>query len=288
LWANLVLSTAKTVETSAGHDPSAFCPFNQNLVKKHNIMAKQKGIIKLEGTLGDITFLKSRDGFLVRQKSGVSATRIANDPAFQRTRENGAEFGRAGKGGRLLRAAFRSLLQNVADSRMVSRLHREMTLAVQADETNPRGMRNIMDGEAGLLEGFEFNSNAKLNTTLYAPYTPAINRVSGECSITIPSFIPGQLLMAPSGSTHFRIRFSAAEIDFGLETFNSALEETAYLPWDQQATEPVNLTIPLTPNSTLPLFLVLGIDFTQQVNGKSYPLKNGSFNALSLIKVEGA
>lgn len=64
-------------------------------------MARQKGIIKLKGTIGDITFYKSQDGYLTREKGGVEASRIASDPAFQRTRENGAEFGRAGKAGRL-------------------------------------------------------------------------------------------------------------------------------------------------------------------------------------------
>ena len=55
-------------------------------------MAKQIGIIKLKGTIGDISFYKSQDGHLARGKGGVEASRIANDPAFQRTRENGSEF----------------------------------------------------------------------------------------------------------------------------------------------------------------------------------------------------
>ena len=58
-------------------------------------MAKQKGIIKPEGTIGDITFFKSKDGYLAREKSGPTAEQIANDPVFERTRENGKEFGRA-------------------------------------------------------------------------------------------------------------------------------------------------------------------------------------------------
>ena len=61
-------------------------------------MAKQTGIIKLKGIIGDISFYKSADGHLARSKGGVDKNRIANDPAFQRTRENGSEFGRAGKG----------------------------------------------------------------------------------------------------------------------------------------------------------------------------------------------
>ena len=61
-------------------------------------MARQNGIIKLKGTIGDISFYKTGDGHLAREKGGIDASRIANDPAFQRTRENGAEFGTAGKG----------------------------------------------------------------------------------------------------------------------------------------------------------------------------------------------
>ncbi|MFT5252316.1 MAG: hypothetical protein ACI87N_001323 [Flavobacteriales bacterium] len=65
-------------------------------------MARQKGIIKLKDTIGDITFYKTKDGHLAREKGGVDASRIASDPAFQRTRENGAEFERTLKAGKVL------------------------------------------------------------------------------------------------------------------------------------------------------------------------------------------
>jgi hypothetical protein len=65
-------------------------------------MAKQTGIIKLKGTIGGISFYKTSDGHLAREKGGVDKSRIQNDPAFQRTRENGAEFGRAGKGDKVI------------------------------------------------------------------------------------------------------------------------------------------------------------------------------------------
>lgn len=35
-------------------------------------MAKQKGTFPMQGTLGNVTFFKSQDGFLVKQKSAVS------------------------------------------------------------------------------------------------------------------------------------------------------------------------------------------------------------------------
>ncbi|MGV8944939.1 MAG: hypothetical protein ACOH1N_00795 [Lutibacter sp.] len=46
-------------------------------------MARQTGIIKLKGTIGDISFYKTSDGHLAREKGGIDKSRIANDPAFQ-------------------------------------------------------------------------------------------------------------------------------------------------------------------------------------------------------------
>ncbi|MEO0046566.1 MAG: hypothetical protein RL705_1757 [Bacteroidota bacterium] len=249
-------------------------------------MARQKGIIKLKGTIGDITFYKTQDGHLAREKGGIDANRIANDPNFQRTRENGSEFGRAGKAGKLLRTALRPLLINSADSRMVSRLTQAMVKVIQADLTSVRGLRNVIDGEAELLFGFEFNIRGKLGTSLYAPFVGAIDRVSGEVTVDIASFIPANMIAAPSGTTHFKIISGGAEVDFEAETYVVATSETAILPWDGTATAAINQTNAVTANSTKPLFLALGIEFYQEINGQMYPLKNGAFNPLSIAKVD--
>jgi hypothetical protein len=236
-------------------------------------MARQKGIIKLKGTIGGITFYKtSQDGHLAREKGGIEKSRIESDPAFQRTRENGSEFGRAGKAGKLLRTALRALLLNSADGRMVSRLTKEMV--------------NVIDGEAELLLGFEFNIRGKLGTSLYAPYTGAIDRVSGEITVDIPPFVPVNMIAAPSGTTHYKIISAGAEIDFEAETFIEQHSETAILPWDALATVAIAQTNQVTAASTKPLFLALGIEFYQEVNGQMYPLKNGAYNPLSIAKVD--
>jgi hypothetical protein len=250
-------------------------------------MAKQKGIIKLAGTIGDITFYKSQDGYLAREKGTLDGARIANDPAFQRTRENGSEFGAAGKAGKMLRVALRALLQNTADSRMVSRLTQKMVEVIQADATNARGLRNVIDGEAELLEGFEFNKNGKLGTALYAPYTSTIDRVAGTLTVDIPAFIPANMIAAPGGTTHFKISSAGAEVDFENETYVVDSNSSNILPWDAIATAVINLANAVTANSTHPLFLALGIEFYQEINAVQYPLKNGAYNALSLVKVSG-
>ena len=250
-------------------------------------MARQKGIIKLKGTIGGITFYKTQDGHLAREKGGIEASRIASDPAFQRTRENGSEFGRAGKAGKILRTSLRALLINSADGRMVSRLTQKMVKVIQADTVSVRGLRNVIDGEAELLQGFEFNIRGKLGTSLFAPFVGTIDRVAGTITVDIAPFIPANMIAAPSGTTHFKIISAGSEVDFEAETFVEAHTETAILPWDNVETVAISQENAVTAASIKPLFLALGVEFYQEVNGQMYPLKNGAFNPLALVTVSG-
>jgi hypothetical protein len=103
-----------------------------------------------------------------------------------------------------------------------------------------RGLRNVIDGEAELLFGFEFNIRGKLGTSLFAPFVATIDRVAGEITVDLASFIPANMIAAPSGTTHFKIISGGAEIDFEAETFVVATSETAILPWDGTATAAIN------------------------------------------------
>jgi hypothetical protein len=250
-------------------------------------MAKQSGIIKLEGTIGDISFYKTQDGMLARTKGGVSSERIRSDVSFQRTRENMAEFGKAGAAGKLLRTAFRHFLQNGADNRMVSRLTKEMMTVLKADATSTRGQRNVLDGELELLQGFDFNINGKLATTIFFPYVATIDRVAGILKVAIPAFVSADTVVAPEGTTHIKLVSAGASVDFEGEAFETVSSLSADIPIDQNQVAAFELSNQLTANSTHPLFLVLGIEFYQQVNGVNYPLKNGRNNALALVKVLG-
>ena len=251
-------------------------------------MARQKGIIKLEGTVGDVSFYKSKDGYLAREKGGVDGNRIKNDPAFQRTRENGSEFGRAGKAGRVLRNAFRILLQNASDSKVTSRLTKEMLRVIKSDTANGRGERVVTAGNLSILSGFDFNIDGKLGATVYAPFDASIDRAAGDYALSIPDFVPRDSIAYPAGATHFKILLGAAEVDFENETFNFGKVESAELPLGNQVQPQVDLTLNLNADSTLDLFLVLGIDFLQEVNGTMYSLNSGSHNPLTLVELEQA
>ena len=249
-------------------------------------MARQSGLVKFTGQMGGVSFYKTaEDGYLARTKGGVDGDRIKNSPEFQRTRENGAEFGRAGAAAKLLRQAFRSAIVTSSDSRMSSRLTSEMVKVVQADTTSARGERSVIDGEAQLLEGFEFNAKANLSSTFFAFYVPVVDRAGGTVSIAINSFVPSDFIAAPSGATHFKLICASAEINFETGQFTPNIASSNDLALSNQQQAALSLETLFTPGGRDPVFVLFGIEFYQQVNGRMYSLKNGAYNALSLVLV---
>ena len=250
-------------------------------------MGRQDGVLQFTGQIGGLSFYKSKQGYQVRKKGGITADRIRNDPAFERTRENGQEFGRAGRANRLLRSAFRSLLLKSADALMTSRMSREMMKVIQADTINTRGARIVLGQNTILLQGFEFNEAAKLGSSLYAPFTAEIDRATGTLTVTVPAFIPQQMITPPSGSTHAQLVTAGAEINFTDSSFVISTSQSDQFAFDNLLLPQITLTQALPANSTQPLFLAFGISFYQEVNGVLYPLKNGAYNALALVKIDG-
>jgi len=58
-------------------------------------MAKQTGIFKIIGTIGDITFYEMDGEFYARKKSSLDGKRVKRDPRFKRTMEEAIGFGKA-------------------------------------------------------------------------------------------------------------------------------------------------------------------------------------------------
>jgi hypothetical protein len=250
-------------------------------------MGRQESLIQLRGGVGNLSFYKTQDGYLARKRSGVTGDRFRSDPRFRRTRENAAEFTRAGKATQLLRTAFRKSLKAVADNRVTSRLVAAMMKVIQADAVSARGHRNVIDGEIALLQGFEFNEHGPLATTFLAPYTATIDRQTGTMVVDIPAFSAEEMISIPEGATHIRLKAGGAAIDFEANTHSVSSSESEPLPITLAAQGPLQLTQAVAPASVNPLILAFGIEFLQLVNDIQYPLKNGAHNAMAIVKVDG-
>jgi len=249
-------------------------------------MATQKGVIKLEGAVGDLSFYKKKGKYYARSKGGISADRMKNDPAFARTRENQQEFGRAGKAGKLLRTSLREVIMHAKDSGMSGRLTQQMMKVIQTDSENARGLRTVAQGDIQLLSGFEFNAHALLDHTLLMDYSVVTDRAAGTVVVTLPAFVPATMIVSPAGATHVLVEAGASEVDFEAHSFLSKTERSNYFPYNHEQQEEMVLTLALTANTENVLFTALAVEFFQEVNGTMYPLNNGAYNALSLVYVD--
>jgi hypothetical protein len=217
---------------------------------------------------------------------GVSGDRVKNDSAFERTRENMAEFSRAGKAAKLLRTIFRDVTINAKDRVTQARLVKVMSRTIIGDSINERGARTVNNGDLLQLLGFNFNVKAGISDSLFVRCPLNFNRATGEVTLNIPSFVPRNNVQQARGVTHFRLVAAAASINFDTEQYEYAMQGTAELPYNSDPTQASTLTLALPANSTGIVVAVLGIEYYQKVNSRSYALKTGDHNATSVVLVD--
>jgi len=189
-------------------------------------MAKFEGILRIEGTMQGMTFYKSKDGALVRTKGGVSRERILKDANFQRTRENGSEFGHCAKMAKLFRKSIADKVNLAKDHRTSSRLNQVMHRIKALDEVSDRGERSVAEGiltpgGPQELNGFEFNLNSRIEQVFLQ--LQALDTTTG--TLEYPDFLPGKHLLFPSGATEADLQLIATEVNF--TTGTSAVQESA-------------------------------------------------------------
>lgn len=247
-------------------------------------MAKQDGILKIEGTLESLTFYKSTDGYRVRKKGGVSRNRILNDPAFIRTRENVSEFGECATAGKLFRLAAGSLISRAKDGKLTSRLTGVLSKVKNNDLVSPRGQRTVAKGletAAGklLLRGFDFNGKAPMDSVLRSAYV--LDSATG--TVDFGSLKASEHLNSPSGATHYAMQAAVLQIDLAGKTYGLSASEIQNAALSPEAVS-FSLEPPGIPSGDGVLLYLLLIEFFQEVNGVQYPLKNGSHNVLHVLE----
>ncbi|MFN3968204.1 hypothetical protein [Flavobacterium sp.] len=248
-------------------------------------MAKQNGLVKIEGTIEDLTFYTKDGKNFVRRKGGISKERIENDPNFVRTRENNSEFTTAAGAGKMLRLALGSLIFKAKDSKMTSRLMKTMSDIKRYDSTSARGKRQVYNGLATpdgklMLNGFDFNINAPLSTVLFSVYD--LDTATGV--VTIPNLVPQEQIRYPEGATHVSFQCAVLAIDFETEASELVLSNIENVPVDLTPTS-VTLTPPSVPATTGVTLFLLGVSFFQEFNGVQYSLKNEEYSVLQVIEV---
>jgi len=252
-------------------------------------MARQESLIKLKGKIGDLSFYKDkRNGYQARMKAGPTKDQINNDPRFQRTKENGQEFGRAVQASKLVRQELYELLQQAGDSQLSNRLTSRMHQVLKADEVNGRGDRQVLVEHLSMLEGMDFNIHAQLRNVFLLKVRPAYSRDTGSGTLELPEFMAKSKIKAPGGGTHAQLQLVALEFNAAdPEADEVSLARSGYIEIGKSGnTEEEILTVELQPRPESAVLILMGIAYFQFVNGGYYPLANGQYNALTIVDVD--
>jgi hypothetical protein len=265
-------------------------------------MARQKGIIKLKGTLGGITFYQRNGQDFLKEASAPDKNRILNDPAYARTRENNQEFGAAATIGKALRVGLVQEFDEMADSNATARIVKLIKQVISRDVAGVRGQRLFAPVvNKNMFVNFPFNESVSLDSKFLAPYTAAVNAGRNQVTITIPDFNTGNFVHAPAGSTHFRIinlisvlsqysfnttirKYEPAD---AANNSRNAFAASGFLAIGPNVGAVTTIVAAITPAPTLPatsaLISCIGIEFYQQVGTQFYLLS--SDNAMKIQNV---
>jgi hypothetical protein len=246
-------------------------------------MAKQKGIIKVKGTIGNLSFYTTRHGDVVRTKWGPDKERRKNDPAFAEANRNSTEFGECSASGKVFRVAVKEFVSGFTDRDLNTRVNSLMFAVKNMDVRSAHGKRKVGKGllnpkAIGLFLGFNFNKDAPLDSILNVPCT--IDKAIGRISIN--GITEKGAIKFPKGATHVSFCGGWARIDFIEKKSELKCTELKLLPRNSEQNS-IILKPKVLPKMKGKDFFILRIGFIQEQGGKHYALGDSKFNAAAVV-----
>ena len=246
-------------------------------------MARQKGIIQLEGTLGGINFYSRKGKPLARKAGGgFTAKAIKNSPTMVRVRENNTEFGNCSRIKKLFKMALHPFFGGYKDVSLHGRMMQLLQQIKSYDAVSERGKRTVGNGIATpmgalLFQNFDFT-----------PKRPHSLLLAGKCSFdwdffcyTVTNF-DLRLIPFPAAATHLEFRLGVLLFDF--TTLDSKMHLGAPMLLGRDfAGSSFSLCPEPVPNGTGKRFAFVGVQFYQEVGGEMYLLKEEGAHGLELV-----
>lgn len=263
-------------------------------------MAKNIGLIKISGKVGDLQFFQKDGKTYVGLSSSVSKDRIMKDPAYQRTRENMSEFGASASISKAIREKLIPL-NGLIEKQLHTRLMKPLRALIDLG-SGARGKRAAefsLYGEE--FEGLELNKSTTFSAVVLISGELTTNAERNQLVWVLPEFMPIDYLQIPEGATHFRFHLAGLSLsDYApvgpknkYKATNAAqnglfdLQMSTLLPVSDLVTGGLTMTVDLpgapTLDSDVKLVAFVGIEFVQEINGLFYQF--ASNNAIRIEKL---
>lgn len=248
-------------------------------------MAKQKGVLKLEGTLDGINFYML-NGVAVARKAGggFSSKAIKHAPNMERVRQNSSEFGRCSQMKRLIKESLYVLLKDTKDTTLHGRMMRMMQQIKVLDSVSERGQRKVVNGLATSLGKqlfYDFSFTENFHITTFKKVSVVVNTSDFSCVMT--GFDLENVLF-PKEATHLKLTYLVCSYDFEALTFIN-YEVSLFLEPADLAVTPLTFTPHLPLQDVKQVLCFFGLSFYQQVGGEKYVLKNKNAIGVSCVHI---
>lgn len=250
-------------------------------------MARQNGIVVLNGTIGGLNFyIRKGEAFVRKAGGGFDGNAIRNKASMVRVRENGSEFGTCTKATKHFKMSLNPFMVLYKDGSRHQRLVRLFSEIKNLDEVSLRGERNVHHGlltEEGRkkLSGYVITSGQSLEQALLHPFQFGW----GSQGFTMSDFLASRVNF-PKGATHIELQAGYLLIDFECKEYSFSKSEPFIIGKNAETTslQVVPSVIP-EGNDGFKIGVML-LRFMQEVNGELYPFKEAPYTVMELVYVE--
>jgi hypothetical protein len=249
-------------------------------------MARQKGIIKITGTLDGLNFYSRLGVPLIRKAGGgFQSEAIKTKPSMVRVRENGSEFKICMTSVKHFKIGLQPITNQFKDTFLHQRLVQLFTKIKLLDTVSARGQRTVgigLENEAGknLLNRYVLTSGNSLDAVL---------RQGFEVDWSLSGFRIAAFDVAavrfPKGVTHVQLQTGYMVFDF--TTFTPVFTKSASMTLSKAAaTAPLELGISALPIGAGTKIVVVYLQFMQEVNGTMCLMKELKTRGLEVVYVD--
>lgn len=237
-------------------------------------MARQSGPIKFEGSMGNVTFYKHKNGnYYARQKSQINKKRFKNAPEFEGSRCAGYEFGRASQISKLIRNTLVSNLNGI-EKLGHSKLTGIIQKVIQSDPISGRGERKFYLGNHRMMDGLELGKDSALSILGGKPKI-SILELGKKVSFDFGHLGLIQVPKMDSPITHYSISTFVLRLEDGPAVTCKKVEFTFPLsnfnqPISELGSHLIEYNQSMDDNQVI--LGAIGIRFYQRVNGKDFVL----------------
>jgi hypothetical protein len=233
-------------------------------------MARQRGLIKISGTIGDVNYFISRGiGWCRNAGGGFTREAILYSPRMHRIRKNNSEFGNCSSTKKQFRLALWPFLHGIKGRGLHSNMMQLFMNIKALDAVSEHGKRQVLEGlhtakGKRMLKQFDFSLKSAITDAAFSASTFNWNTQTLKVTNIHPS-----TFKAPKTATYVGVTLGIVDFDFNHLNYTLVVSPTHFLEVDAATTSFV-----LEPEQMMPPehygFAILGLRYYEVIDEEVY------------------